>query len=733
MAWWNPFRRPDAAAPPVPTPAFPAVSSTRTLRSLDDAGRDGIINLMAGLGSNRDRTASAFYDVVTPLNQVTLESMYRGSWLPRRIVDTVTEDMTREWLATSWSGHDDDEEGPRAVEAEENRLNVRGNVTEGVRWGRLFGGATLMMGIRGQQLDQPLEIDRVGKGDLEWLMVNDRWWLSNAGEINREPGPACGFPLYYNLVDPAGGNSQTRVHYSRIIRFGGAPLPIRAWVANARWDDSVLQSPYDVVKRYDTFWGGIGSLIWDAKTDVMQIDELYQLLASADGETELRKRFDAVAMAKGLFNVLVMDSKDKYEQKQITFAGLKDIAAEFRSDICGAADIPMTRLFGASPGGLNATGESDLNNYYDHLASEQETRMRPQMMTLYQVLVRSALGSMPEHFTIKFNPLWQMSDKEQADIEKTRADRDKVYVDMGAIPVSVVTRTLQEKRTYSGLEQEDVDLVEKLEAEPPPPPPTLIAAPGQPGQKLLAAPAAASGQAAAIGKAKKPNAAAAAPAAAADASQLHAVQFDKKHFDRARAEAWLKRNGKQTAHVTEGDNAIEYRQQYAGDFEPGSFRQIGVGPGVSAIIGHPKAKNDGTDIVARRTFQGFNVAVENPAGTARRWYDANSNEVGMVMMRNDYGFFEDHLGSDGDELDCYLGPDENAKDVFVVHQLAAPGYSKRDEDKVMLGWRDAEEAKRAYLGHRNDGDKAFGGMAVIPVERFRAQLQNRAGTGKIRS
>lgn len=134
----------------------------------------------------------------------------------------------------------------------------------------------------------------------------------------------------------------------------------------------------------------------------------------------------------------------------------------------------------------------------------------------------------------------------------------------------------------------------------------------------------------------------------------------------------------------------------------------------------------------RRTFAGLEVVVENPAGSTRRWYDRQALEVGSTIMRYDYGFLEGHVGVDGDELDCYLGPDETAPFVFVIHQLARPDYRRHDEDKVMIGFRSEADAKAAFLSHRNDGDHAYGGMTALSLEAFKSKLQRRTGSGKIR-
>ena len=134
----------------------------------------------------------------------------------------------------------------------------------------------------------------------------------------------------------------------------------------------------------------------------------------------------------------------------------------------------------------------------------------------------------------------------------------------------------------------------------------------------------------------------------------------------------------------------------------------------------------------KRTYAGFGVVVENPTGSVRQWYDRAAGKSGETVMKHDYGYLEGHVGTDGDEVDVYLGPDEQAPFVHVVHQLAAPEFKRHDEDKVLLGFRSEADAKAAYLAHRSDGESAYGGMSVIPLEAFKAKLGRRSGTGKIR-
>jgi phage gp29-like protein len=131
-----------------------------------------------------------------------------------------------------------------------------------------------------------------------------------------------------------------------------------------------------------------------------------------------------------------------------------------------------------------------------------------------------------------------------------------------------------------------------------------------------------------------------------------------------------------------------------------------------------------TGVVKRYVFAGLPIAVENPAGSHRLW-QGEGGALSSTKMLCDYGFIEGYLSGDGEELDVYVGPDQEPREVYVVHQLKAPGYKAFDEDKIFLGFGSADEAKVVFCAHRNDGEQAFGGMTTIPFARFVAKLARR--------
>lgn len=415
---------------------------------------DGLENVVAGLGTDRDKRSYSVWADPRILTRQELENMYRGSWLAKKIVNAVADDMTREWLHVTFDG----EELGTTIEQAEKRFALKRKTNEALKWSRLYGGAVIIIGTRDRNLAKPLDVKNVRKGDLRYLHVVDRWRLSPAGSLNRDlESPNFGMPDSYVLAE-----STVQVHHTRVLRFNGEKLPYFAWLRNAMWDDSVLQHVMDSLMNCDTTTQAIATMMFESNVDVVKSEGLADVLARKDGEAVLTKRFQVAALLKSFNRMLLLDGTESYEKKQNSFANLDKVIQQFMIDVSGAADIPMTRLFGTSATGMNATGDNDVRNYYDMVSAKQEAELRPQLEYLYEVLVRSELGHMPEDFRFDFNPLWQLSETEQATVEKTRAERDQVYLNAGVVTEALVARDLKERGTYRNMIDDDIELVEEL-------------------------------------------------------------------------------------------------------------------------------------------------------------------------------------------------------------------------------------------------------------------------------
>ena len=135
----------------------------------------------------------------------------------------------------------------------------------------------------------------------------------------------------------------------------------------------------------------------------------------------------------------------------------------------------------------------------------------------------------------------------------------------------------------------------------------------------------------------------------------------------------------------------------------------------------------GHKLQGRTTFQGMNISIENKKGSIRRGTDSDGHKW-AIKMHYDYGYIRGTEGADGDHVDCYLGGNEGAKKVYIIHQKI-PGTDKYDEDKCMLGFDTLEEAKAAYL-KQYDKPGFFGGIDTVAVEVFKEKVLLKKWHGK---
>lgn len=135
----------------------------------------------------------------------------------------------------------------------------------------------------------------------------------------------------------------------------------------------------------------------------------------------------------------------------------------------------------------------------------------------------------------------------------------------------------------------------------------------------------------------------------------------------------------------------------------------------------------GHKLQGRTIFNGLNISIENKKGTIRRGVDSDGHKW-AVKMHFDYGYIRGTEGVDGDHVDCYLGENENAKNVYIIHQKI-PGTDKYDEDKCMLGFDTLADAKAAYL-RQYDKPGFFGGVDTVPFDVFKNNVFLKKWHGK---
>lgn len=421
---------------------------------------DSLTNVVANLGTGRDKAASSQYCFTQYEPQQLIEA-YRGAWLPRAIVDIPAEDATRKWR--QWKA---DAEQIGKIERLEESLGVSRRIEEALKMARLLGGAALYISTNEKDPTKPLRPERIK--ELRGLPMLTKMDLT-AGQVVRDiESPYYGNPEYYNLKRKD-GQAEVKIHASRLIILEGRAIPdgsitgyqdapLAGGYSNW-WGDSVLQSAMQSLLDHDSAVANVVSLIFEAKVDVLRFDGFSNLL-NCDQGMMATKRMTLMAAMKGINGALVMDKADEYESKSASFSGLNELIERFGYLVAGAAGIPATRLFGRSSAGLSGTGDGDERIYYDRVNHEQASKISPAMRLFDECLIHVALGARPEGVWYEWRPLRQVSEKERADIFKTTADAARAIagsqagelIPLDALSISLVNE-LVEQGVLPGIEE----------------------------------------------------------------------------------------------------------------------------------------------------------------------------------------------------------------------------------------------------------------------------------------
>lgn len=322
-------------------------------------------------------------------------------------------------------------------------------------WDRLFGGCLiLLLADDGGDLAEPLNenrlrrIERMMLYDPQDVVVNPDWYDDPYDK-------RFGRPQTYTVTNYYGGSFV--VHESRCLRFTGLTISQRVRNLRDGWGGKVFDRISGDMMRYD---GGLSlSLMALSRLSqgILKLDGLTSVLSQEGGDEQVEKRLQLIDMARHMMNTIAIDGDDDYDQKNTTLAGVKDIVESFQQALSAVTDIPSTVLFGRSPAGQNATGKADFENYYNMIARIQKHALKPQLARLIELLGKCSDYHLhlPEAYTIEFNPLWNASDKEQAETESTKAqaisstaNAMNTLIQAGALDVLEARATLKENGSF---------------------------------------------------------------------------------------------------------------------------------------------------------------------------------------------------------------------------------------------------------------------------------------------
>lgn len=248
------------------------------------------------------------------------------------------------------------------------------------------------------------------------------------------------------------GSQSITVHYSWLIILNANDAPLSD---NDIWGVSDLEKIIDVLKRFDSASANVGDLIFESKIDVFKIAGLSDKIA-AGMENEVASVISAVQAIKSATNSLLFDAENEYDRKELTFSGLKDLLTEFRNAVAGAADMPVTILFGQSVSGL-ASGDEDIQNYHESIHRLQEARLRPIFEVIDPMICNELFGVVPADWWFEFVPLTTVKQEQQINMLNTFATAANTLIQNGVLNEYQIANELRESGLFANISAEDIE------------------------------------------------------------------------------------------------------------------------------------------------------------------------------------------------------------------------------------------------------------------------------------
>ena len=413
---------------------------------------DGFKNIMKGLGTNRDPRMYTQFQKGRIIAQAEASALYTYNWLARKCVNIPIDDAVRKWRVIL----EPDADKKEALDKLEVELKIKDHIALAAKWARVYGGAAIVIVIDGEDIETPINFETIREGADVNFIVLDRYNIVSGPVENMIMSKNFGMPEYYTVA-----RDGQKIHYTRVIKFFGEISTLTEFEQANYWGNSLYCSLFDPIAEAQTTFSSIANLVFEASVDVYRINGLNALVAEGNDELVV-KRLKLANELKSVINGIALDKEDEYEKKQVRFSELDDIDDRAIQKVAGASDIPVTRLLGISPSGMNATGESDMLNYHDKVQSIQDNVLRPNLVIIDKIMAR-IVGT--EEYEFEFRPLKQLTEVEQASVTLSRAQRDQVYLDNNVLKSSDILAQLAEDGTYVSVDENRVEEERNFEQE----------------------------------------------------------------------------------------------------------------------------------------------------------------------------------------------------------------------------------------------------------------------------
>jgi len=373
----------------------------------------------------------------------------------RRPATILADDMTRKWVKLVSVSNADKTEEIKALDAETKRFSIQDLFRRAFEMDNQYGIGHLFIDLgkyEGPELATPLLSDvKIAKGSLKGFRTVEPIWTYPVEYDARNPlSPDFYRPINWYV------NGQ-KVHSSRLLSFCSRPVPDLLKPAYQFGGLSLTQLMKPYVENWLRTRQAISDITSNFSTPVLQTD--MDLTTNKGGAALLAERAAVYNTMRDNQGLLVADkNKEDFKIVAAPLSGLSELQAQAEEQMAFPAGVPLVKLFGITPSGLNASSDGEVRVYYDSIASTQERVGSPNLQRVIEILQMNLWGKIDPDLGFVWQPLWAMTEKEKAEIRKIDADTDAVYSEMGSIDAMEVRKTIasEEDSRYSSI---DIDKV----------------------------------------------------------------------------------------------------------------------------------------------------------------------------------------------------------------------------------------------------------------------------------
>lgn len=691
---------------------------------------DALSSVFSAIASEQQTLFTMVDGAYLGLAKSTLEMLYRKPIIKRLCRARPDAAILRGWQVTLGG-----QKGSQKIVAEcanhSERLKIPQAFNRAQVWANLYGGAAIVINADdGEHWSKPINLKKLKT--IKSLRVLDRHKIRPLTEGN-DFNPLE--PEYYQLTLGADSLKELGleknnianlerpdiIHHTRIIRFDGIELPPDMTHYSGGWGQSVIEEIWDEYSDWKTSLKSMSRILTDFSVFIYKVSKLGELTGE-QGEDALRTRFTSFKRGIETLGAAAIDKDGEdidYKTRQL--GGIDAIADKLRDALIGASGLPHTKLFGASPSGLGATGESEANNWADEVQAFQQSQWYAKLRSLTKLIFISSdgptNGKEPEDWSIRFFSLIQQSESDLAGLRSTQASTDNTYIGAGILLPEEVRQsrfggseyssdTILDDKLWKKQQEANVNQFGDFGAAPPQEEPPATEELPVTQDAIDFTPPIPVQRAAKRGLALRKK---------YERGGLSTVEAGEKEIGSGVARAVSLSKGQ-----AQSPETISKMVSFFARHEKNKFSKAPDGtPGAGAIAWllwggdagkkwaqSVKAQIDGRmdsapTIKRRVKWQGLDLGITHEPGDYRF--------PSGTMMTSSYGHLRKSWGHapDGKAIDVYVGSNPESEELFKVRQID-PTTGMFDEDKYFVGFSSPEEVRQQFIYHA--GRDRFGGM-----------------------